>query len=360
MESTMVVELPSLGWDPWFEAEWQRSSTPGQVPARIAAEHRGAYEAWAAAGSGWSRVAGRLRHELDALPGVGDWVALDAAPGPDRTAVIQRVLDRRTVFLRGAAGRSVSAQIVAANVDTVFVVCGLDEDFNVHRIERYIARVWASGAQPVVVLSKADLVEDVPGRVAEVMANAPGVAVLAISALQGGGLAELRAHLAPGRTVALVGSSGAGKSTLANALLGEERMATGAVRARDGRGRHVTSHRQLVLLPAGGVLIDTPGMRELQLLDEAGLEATFLDVAALAQRCRFTDCGHDAEPGCAVRGAVEAGELEPDRLAHFLQLGREARAYERRHDARLSRADERAWGKVMVEAHRQMRRKRGE
>jgi ribosome biogenesis GTPase / thiamine phosphate phosphatase len=356
----MEVELSTLGWDPSFEEEWQRGSTPGQVPARIAAEHRGAYEAWAAAGSGWSRVAGRLRHELETLPGVGDWVALDASPGPDRTTVIQRILDRRTAFIRGAAGRKASGQVVAANVDTVFVVCGLDEDFNVRRIERYIARVWASGALPVVVLSKADLVEDAGARVDEVAANAPGVAVLAISALQGGGLAELRAHLAPGRTVALVGSSGAGKSTLVNVLLGEERMATGAVRARDGRGRHVTSHRQLVLLPAGGVLLDTPGMRELQLFDEAGLEAAFDDVTALARRCRFTDCGHGTEPGCAVRGAVEAGEIDPARLAHFRQLGREARAYERRHDARLSRVDERAWGKLLAEAHRQMRRKRGE
>ncbi len=356
----MEVELPTLGWDPSFEEEWQRSSTPGQVPARIAAEHRGAYQAWSAAGSGWSRVAGRLRHELETLPGVGDWVALDASPGPDRTAVIQRILDRRTAFIRGAAGRKASAQVVAANVDTVFVVCGLDEDFNVRRIERYIARVWASRALPVVVLSKADLVEDASARVDEVAANAPGVSVFAISALRGGGLPELRAHLSPGRTVALVGSSGAGKSTLVNVLLGEERMATGAVRARDGRGRHVTSHRQLVLLPGGGVLLDTPGMRELQLFDEAGLEAAFDDVAALAQRCRFTDCGHGAEPGCAVRGAVEAGELDPDRLAHFLQLGCEARAFERRHDARLSRVDERAWGKLAVEAHRQMRRKRGE
>lgn len=355
----MECELSSLGWGPSYEEEWQRVSTPGQVPARIAAEHRGAYEAWAAAGSGWSRVAGRLRHELEALPGVGDWVALDASPGPDRTAVIQRILNRRTAFIRGAAGRKASAQVVAANVDLVFVVCGLDEDFNVRRIERYIARVWASGALPVVVLSKADLVEDAGARADEVAANAPGVAVLAISALQGDGLAELRAHLAPGRTVALVGSSGAGKSTLVNVLLGEERMATGPVRGRDGRGRHVTSHRQLLLLPKGGVLLDTPGMRELQLFDEAGLEAAFLDVTVLARGCRFTDCGHGLEPGCAVRGAVDAGRLDPDRLAHFLQLEGEARSYARRHDAHLSRVDERAWGRFLAEAKRQVRRKRG-
>jgi ribosome biogenesis GTPase len=360
MGRPMDVDLTTLGWDPSFEEEWQRTSSPGQVPARIASEHRGAYEAWSAAGSGWSRVAGRLRHEPEALPGVGDWVALDASPGPDRSAIIQRILERRTVFMRGSAGRTARAQVVAANVGVVFVVCGLDEDFNLHRIERYVARVWASRALPVVILSKADLVEDASVRVDEVAANTPGVAVLAISAKHGDGLAGLRTHLAPGRTVALVGSSGAGKSTLVNALLGEERMATGAVRARDGRGKHVTSHRQLVLLPAGGLLIDTPGMRELQLLDEAGLDAAFDDVAALAQRCRFTDCGHGAEPGCAVRGAVEAGTLEPDRFAHFLQLGREALAFERRRNARLSRLDEREWGKLSAEAHRQMRRKRGD
>jgi ribosome biogenesis GTPase len=360
VEFTMEVELSSLGWDSSFEEQWQRCATPGQVPARIAADHRGAYEVWAAEGSGRARVAGRLRHELDALPGVGDWVALDAAPSPNRTAVIERILDRRTAFLRGAAGRKASAQIVAANVDTVFVVCGLDEDFNVRRIERYVARVWASGAKPVVVLSKADLTEDAAARVDEVAANAPGVTVLAISALRGDGLAELRDHLAPGRTVALVGSSGAGKSTLVNVLLGEARMATGEVRESDGRGCHVTTHRQLVLLPAGGLLLDTPGMRELALLDEAGLEAAFDDVAALARQCRFADCGHDGEPGCAVTAAVEAGELEPDRLAHFLKLVREAQAYERRRDAQLSRADERAWGRMLAVAKRQARWKRGE
>jgi ribosome biogenesis GTPase len=357
-----MADLQALGWSPFFEEQWERWPVAELVPARVAADLRDAFEVWAEGGVGVSRIAGRMRHELadQELPGVGDWVALDAAPGPDRTAIIQRVFDRRTVFVRGAAGRKARAQVIAANVDVVFVVCGLDEDFNLRRIERYIARVRSSGAQPVVVLSKSDLVEDAAARVGEVEASAPGASVHAISALRDEGLAAVRAHVAPGSTVALVGSSGAGKSTLVNVLLGEERMATGAVRPSDGRGRHVTSHGQLVRLPDGGLLLDTPGMRELQLLDEGGLATAFDDVAALEQQCRFADCSHAGEPGCAVQAAIEAGELDPDRLAHLVKLREEARAYERRRDAQLSRADERAWGKLTIEAHRQMRRKRGE
>jgi len=358
----MSLELSDLGWNPFLEGQWERLAATGLVRARIASDRRGAYEVWGAEGTGWSKLSGRLRHDLAAreLPGVGDWVAVDSAPGPDQTVVMQQLLERRTVFLRGAAGRAARAQVVAANVDAVFVVCGLDEDFNVRRIERYVARVRASGAQPVVVLSKADLAEDVPGRIGEVEASAPGVIVHAISARRGEGLLELRAHIAPGRTVALVGSSGAGKSTLVNALLGEERMATGEVRPSDGRGTHVTSHRQLVLLPGGGLLLDTPGMRELQILDEAGLDVAFDDVAGLEPACRFSDCAHGDEPGCAVRGAVEAGELDGERVARFLKLRDEARASKRRLDAQLSRADDRAWGRRMAEAHRQIRKKRGE
>jgi len=358
----MAFDLSAWGWSPFFDEQWQPWAAAGALPARIAAEHRGAYEVWSGEGAGRARPAGRIRHGagVEALPGVGDWVALDVAPGPDRSAVIQGVLRRRTVFVRGAAGRAGRAQVVAANVDLVLVVCGLDEDFSVRRIERYLARVRAGGALPVVVLSKADLALDAPARVQEVEAHAPGVAVEAISAPRGEGLDAVRARIGAGITAALVGSSGAGKSTLVNALLGEERMATGPVRARDGQGRHVTGHRQLVLLPGGGLLLDTPGMRELQLLDEEGLAAAFEDVAALARRCRFGDCLHGGEPGCAVRLAVEAGELEAGRLEHYLRLRGEAEAQARRQDERLRRIDERAWGRLSEEAHRQMRRKRGE
>jgi ribosome biogenesis GTPase / thiamine phosphate phosphatase len=354
-------DLSALGFGTFFERQIQAEDGREPIPARIAAEHRGAYEVWSGAGAGPAQIAGRLRLELEqaGLPGVGDWVVLKDAPGPDRTGVIDRVLERRTVFTRGAAGREVRAQVIAANVDLVFAVCGLDADFNIRRIERYVARIWASGAAPAVILNKADICDEVGARVDEVEDHCPGVPVHVTSALRFDGVAAVRECVRPGMTVALVGSSGAGKSTLLNALLGEDRMPTGEVRARDGRGCHVTTHRQLVLLPGGGLLLDTPGMRELELVDEDGLDAVFEDVAALARRCRFRDCRHDDEPGCAVREAVEAGSLGADRLEHYRKLQREAHAYELRHDERLRRQGERVWGQLYDEAARLRRWKGG-
>jgi ribosome biogenesis GTPase len=350
----MWNRLSVLGWSPFFEAKWQEGETLALEPARVAAEHRGEYEVWTASGPREARLAGRLRHALGegALPGVGDWVGLDGA-------LVQRVLERRTVFQRGAAGREARPQVVAANVDVVLVVSGLDADFNLRRIERYLARVLASGASPLVVLSKADVADDAAARVRLVESRAPSVEVVAISAVRGEGLSALRARLTPGTTAALVGSSGAGKTTLVNALLGEDRLAVGAVREGDGRGRHTTTHRQLVRLPEGGLVLDTPGMRELRLLDEAGLDRAFDDVAVLVASCRFTDCQHAGEPGCAVRAELDAGGARADRVAHYLELSSEARAYERRRDARLRREDERAGASLTREGRRRSREKGG-
>jgi ribosome biogenesis GTPase / thiamine phosphate phosphatase len=357
-----VYELSALGFGPFFEEQLQRWDSPTVIPARIAAEHRGGYEVWSAAGAGPARLAGRLRHrqEGEAMPAVGDWVGLREPPGPARTVIMDRLFERRTAFSRGAAGREALAQIVAANVDVVFVVCGLDEDFNLHRIERYLARIWASGASPALILNKADLCQDVAGRLREVEARCAGVPVQATSALASDGLAAIRATIRPGMTAALVGSSGAGKSTLINAILGEPRMATGETRASDGRGCHITTHRQLVLLPAGGLLLDTPGMRELQLLDDDGLDMVFDDIAERSAQCRFTDCRHDREPGCAVRAAVAAGALASERLEHYQKLEREAQSYERRHDKRLQRQSERVWGQLHAEAARLRKWKEGQ
>ena len=353
-------ELTALGFGPFFE---KQVSAPDSTLARIAAEHRGGYDVWSNAGDGHARLAGRLVRELqaEAFPGVGDWVELKSAPGPGQTAIIESVLRRRTVFIRGAAGRQARAQVVAANIDLVFVVCGLDEDYNLRRVERYLARVWASGAEPVVILNKADLSDAVAERVAEVQAVALGVPVVATSAIASEGLEIIQSHVRPGETTVFVGSSGAGKSTLINALAGETQMATREVRASDGRGQHTTTHRQLILLRCGGLLIDTPGMRELQLLDEDGLEAVFADIEELARRCRFTDCDHQTAPGCAVLATIEAGQMSGERLAHYLKLEKEARANEVRRDKGLRRKA----GKVLakhISAHgaRARRRKGGE
>jgi ribosome biogenesis GTPase / thiamine phosphate phosphatase len=361
VEDIRVYELAALGFGPFFERQLQPGDDRETIPARIAAEHRGVYEVWSRAGAGRARLAGRLRLEMEeaGLPGVGDWVVLEDPPGPDRTTIIDRVLARRTIFTRGSAGRRGRAQVVAANVDLVFAVCGLDADFNVRRIERYLARIWASGARPAVILNKADICPDVAARIAAVGSDGSGVPIYVTSALRSEGIEALRTCLHHGLTVAFVGSSGAGKSTLVNALLGEERMPTGEVRARDGRGRHVTTHRQLFLLPGGGILLDTPGMRELQLVDEDGLGEVFGDIAALAAKCRFRDCRHESEPGCGVREAVRSGDLPAERLEHFRKLEGEAQAYERRHDERLRRRSERVWGQLYDEVARLRRWKGG-
>ncbi|MBN1944885.1 MAG: ribosome small subunit-dependent GTPase A [Bradymonadales bacterium] len=357
-----MYDLPALGFSPFFQRQIQSFEGGEVIPARIAAEHRGGYEVWSQTGAARAQLAGKLRLELEeaGLPGVGDWVGIRGASRPDSPAIIESVLARRTVFSRGAAGREARAQVVAANVDLVFAVCGLDADFNLRRIERYLARIWASGAHPAVVLNKVDLCEDLAGRLAEVESHCADVPIYVTSALRREGIEEVRRVIRDGMTVALVGSSGAGKSTLVNALLGEERMPTGEVRARDGRGCHVTTHRQLVLLPGGGLLLDTPGMRELQLLDDEGLDAVFGDIAALAANCRYRDCCHDTEPGCAVREAVESGALDAQRLEHYLKLEREAQSYELRHDVRKRRQAERVWGQLYREVARMQRWKEGQ
>jgi ribosome biogenesis GTPase / thiamine phosphate phosphatase len=356
-ENSIVRELTALGFGPFFKQQLQPSDGSEPILARIAAEHRNAYEVWSAKGTGSAQLSGRLRTDVDALPCVGDWVILKSEPAADRAATIERVLARRTEFTRGAAGRRTRVQAVASNIDLAFAVCGLDADFNLHRIERYVARIWASGARPSVVLNKADICENGAARAAEVGRRCSGVPVLVTSALLLEGIASLRTGIREGETAVFVGSSGAGKSSLINALIGENRMPTGEVRRRDGRGCHVTTHRQLVLLPGGGLLLDTPGMRELQLVDDKGLDAVFEDIAALSARCRFRDCRHDAEPGCAVKEAVRSGKIAAERLEHYRKLEREAEAGERRRDVRLRRQDERAWGRLCNQAVRLRRLK---
>jgi ribosome biogenesis GTPase len=328
--------LKTWGWDPYFDEQWRKADPPSALaPARLVAEHKDLYQIVWAGGEGTSRLAGRFRHASTLrsdLPAVGDWVGMEVPKDSD-DGIVQIVLPRRTCFARKLPGARHEEQVVAANMDKVFLVTGLDGDFNMRRIERYLALAYTSGADPVVVLTKADLYEDIPGLVAEAQAHAPGVPVLAVSGVTGENIPALREHLAPGRTVALLGSSGAGKSTLINHLLGEERQATMEVRGKDFRGRHTTTHRELFLLPGGALMIDNPGMREIQLwAADEGIEEAFPEIRELAERCRFRDCRHEQEPGCAVRSALEAGTLDEGRFDGYMKLKKEQAYIARKTD----------------------------
>jgi ribosome biogenesis GTPase len=332
------LDLESLGWDASFADAFRPYEQDGLAPARAAVEHRSEYVVYTEQGELRAELAGRLRND-DEHPAVGDWLAVAPRPGEGR-ATIHAVLPRRTAFTRKVAFAETKAQVVSANVDVVFVVCGLDANYNIRRIERYLTLAWESGATPVVLLTKADLRADVDLRVLEVESIAYGVAVHAVSAPNGDGVETVRAHVPRGRTAALLGSSGVGKSTLVNALLGEELLATREIR-EDGRGRHTTTHRQLVPLPDGGLVLDTPGMRELQLWDaQDGLDTAFVEIAELAARCRFSDCAHSREPGCAVRRALADGTLDVERFESWRKLQRELERLARKQDAR-ARSDAR-------------------
>lgn len=345
------AQLASFGWDEPFARDFESLRAPGTVPARVIAEHRDRYVVHAARGERAAVLAGRLRHQSrsrEDLPATGDWVAVGEGEG---TASIHAVLPRRGLFRRKAAGDATEAQVLAANVDVALIAAALPDDVNARRIERYLALAWESGALPVVLLTKADLVDDVDSAFRGVRTIAPGVDVAAVSALTGVGVDALARWLQPGRTAVLLGSSGVGKSTLTNLLLGEDALRTGAVR-EDGKGRHTTTHRQLVRLRNGALLIDTPGMRELQLWSaDAGLESAFADVEALAARCRFGDCAHQSEPGCAVRAVAESGLLDPARLESWRRLRRELHWLEIRQDEAAA-ATERARVKSL---HRALR-----
>jgi ribosome biogenesis GTPase len=305
-------------------------------------------------------VSGRLRHAASGradFPAVGDWVAIEVPDGGG-DARIRAVLPRTSRFSRRAAGDVTEEQVVAANIDVVFLVSGLDGDFNPRRIERYLVTAWESGASPVILLNKADLVDDPTAIEREVADLAQGVPVHAISATRLDAIDRVRQYLAVGRTAALLGSSGTGKSSIANALLGEERLRTHDVRESDSRGRHTTTGRQLLLVPGGGILIDTPGMRELQLWETGeAVAGAFADIESIAEGCRFRDCRHAAEPGCAVAAAVAAGMLPATRLESFRKLQSEQDHQSRQQDAR-GRIEEKRIGKLGAKAIRQMEKER--
>jgi ribosome biogenesis GTPase len=337
--------LHRLGWDDGWEAAFAEHRAAGLVPARVAIQHRGAYDLMHELGEQRASAANRLVRE-EGLPGVGDWVGIDLV-----TNLIEALLPRRTSISRKETLQATREQILAANVDVSFLVQALPLDFNVRRLERYLAMAWESGAQPVVLLTKTDLVDDVQPYLDQVEAVTLGsCAVHAVSAKTGEGIDGLRTWLEPNRTAVLLGSSGVGKSTIVNSLVGEELLATQEVREDDQMGRHTTTRRELILVPTGGVVLDTPGIRELQLWD-ADLEQTFGDIEEVARRCRFADCNHDKEPGCAIREALADGSLSHERWQSYSKLQREMEAIEARRNHLLRQERVREY-KIRARANR--------
>ena len=362
--ATPASAIWSLGWDSDWADAFGSHAARGHRPARVVAVHRETSIVRDESGDRPATVSGSFRFQALAnsdYPTVGDWVAID------ESGVIAAVLPRRSVFKRMAAdGTRHGAglddeQVMASNIDVALLVAGLDNDFNLRRIERYLAVAWSSAITPVVVLNKADLADDVDGRLIAVEAIAPGVVTVAVSARTGAGLDDLLVHFRPGATAAILGSSGVGKSTLVNALLGEIRQKTVEVRDSDSRGRHTTTHRELFELPGGAMLVDTPGIRALEVLGaDAGLESTFDDIALFASACRFSDCAHDGEPGCAVRAALADGRLSEDRLASHRKLEREMARAARDGDPRARAEHRRTWRIIQKSVNEHMTRKYGE
>jgi ribosome biogenesis GTPase len=345
------ARLAQLGWNDELATQFEEQASAGLQPGRVTAQHRGAWEVATEDGDVTVEITGRLRHaaEPGELPVVGDWVAL-------RDNQIDAVLPRRSKFSRKTPFTEISEQVLVANVDVAFLVMGLDErDFKIRRLERYLTTAWEGGATPVVVLNKADLADDLDAQIAQTEAVGFGVPVHVVTAVAGEGIDVLLPYLAGAQTGVLLGSSGVGKSTLINALLGEGRLATGEVRD-DGRGRHTTSHRELLVLPGGGVLIDTPGLRELQLWEtDGGLDKAFADVAELVNRCRFADCAHDTEPGCAVKAALADGSLPLERWESYVKLQRELAHLERKLDPRLQAEERKKWAAIS-KSHRKRKK----
>lgn len=352
--------LIRFGWDSFFVSHFQPFADKGFHAGRVILEYNNFLRVVTAEGERLAEIAGRLKHEAASraeLPSVGDWVALRLRG--DGKATIHAVLPRRSRFARKMAGARTEAQVVGANIDTIFLVTSLNQDFNPRRVERFLTSLAESGASPVIILSKADLCADVVTRLAEMQQSAGDAPVHAVSVVTRQGLDELLPYLSAGRTVALIGSSGVGKSTLINQLIGSEVQQVRDIREHDDRGQHTTRHRQLFLLPQGGLMLDTPGMRELQLWDgDSGVQSTFEDIEAIAAHCHFSDCQHQREPRCAIRAAIEEGALAPERLGNYLKLQQELDHLARRQDEAARLNEKNKWKKLSRQARERAKAKR--
>jgi ribosome biogenesis GTPase len=355
----LTFDLQTLGFKPFFQEAFAPYAAQGYSIGRVALEHKHLYRVYTEHGELLADVSGKFRYQAAGrqdFPAVGDFVVISVRKEEGK-ATIHAVLPRKSKFSRKIAGNTTEEQIVASNVDTVFLVNALNNDFNLRRIERYLIMAWESGATPVIILSKADLCDDVAKKVAEVEQIAFGVPVLVISSVRNKGLDALLPYLGQGQTVALLGSSGVGKSTLTNRLVGREVQLVQEVRAGDDRGRHTTTHREMIVLPQGGLLIDTPGMRELQLWEaDEGFSDSFSDIEEYAQACKFRDCSHQYEPDCAVQEALRDGSLDKGRYKNYLKLQRELAYLARKDDIRAQLQEKRKWKHITKSVRGKSRR----
>ncbi len=354
--SRVYMTLDTFGWTVFFEAHFAPHREHGLIPGRVAIQHKDRYTFLTEQGELSGQVSGKFRFDakgMQSFPAVGDWVALETSSF-DQPAIVHHVLERKSKFSRKVAGDRLDEQILAANIDITFLVMGLDGDYNLRRMERYLTVAWESGARPVIVLNKSDVCNSLEECTQEVLSIAQGVDIIVMSAHQSEQIAPLRSLLTPGTTGVLLGSSGVGKSTITNVLLGKDHFKVSEVREHDSRGRHTTPHRELLILPTGGIIIDTPGLRELQLWGgDEGMHESFDDIEELASNCRFRNCRHEAEPNCAVKSAMENGSLDSGRYESYLKLQREIRYLASKQEMSAQRLEKERWKDISKQAKKQ-------